>query len=191
MPFPRRTVNRARSMFMFQTKADLVKIKRKIEETYRKIESLHADVSHFKRQLTEKELEDALLDNIQKVLLEFGHGFAFLGRQQKILINNQWHKIDLLFYHILLKCYVLVELKARALIQGDIEQVTKYLTYFREKKIEGDRDPIVLIIYKSHDRIDVYYSAGKDRDDIFVAEYKTRLPSEEEIKLRLRKINKK
>lgn len=152
-------------------------------------ESYNWDFLSIEEQHTEKELEDALLDNIQKVLLEFGHGFAFLGRQQKIIINNQWHKIDLLFYHILLKCYVLVELKARALIQGDIEQVTKYLTYFREKKIEGDRDPIALIICKSHDKIDVYYSAGKDRDDIFVAEYKTRLPSEEEIKLRIKKIN--
>ena len=140
----------------------------------------------LEEQHTEKELEDALLNNIQNVLLEFGHGFAFLGRQQKILINDKWHKIDLLFYHILLKCQVLVELKARALMQGDIEQVTKYLTYFREKKIEGDRDPIALIICKSHDKVDVYYSAGKDRDDIFVAEYKTELPSEQEIESRLK-----
>ncbi len=65
---------------------------------------------------------------------------------------------------------------------GDIEQATRYLTYFRERKIQGDRDPIALIICKSHDKIDVYYSAGKNRDDIFVAEYKTKLPSEEDIK---------
>lgn len=130
---------------------------------------------------SEMELEKALLDNIQNVLLEFGNGFAFLGRQQKININNQWHKIDLLFYHILLKCHIIVELKARKLQDSDITQVTRYLTYFREHKINGDRDPIALIICKSYDKIDVYYSAGKDRDDIFVAEYRTKLPNENEI----------
>jgi len=130
---------------------------------------------------SEFELENALLDNIQNVLLEFGSGFAFLGRQQKININNQWHKIDLLFYHILLKCHIIVELKARKLQDSDITQVTKYLTYFREHKIQGDRDPIALIICRSFDHIDVFYSAGKDRDDIFVAEYRTKLPNENEI----------
>ena len=137
---------------------------------------------------TEQELEQALLDHIQKVLLEFGNGFAFVARQQKVLINNKWEKVDLLFYHYLLKCFVIVDLKARELKRGDIEQVTRYLTYFRDRKVPGDRDPIALIICKSHNKIDVYYSAGKDRDDIFVAEYKTRLPSEEEIKKKLKSL---
>ncbi|NOQ55547.1 MAG: DUF1016 family protein [Nanohaloarchaea archaeon] len=136
---------------------------------------------------TEKELECALIDNIQKTLLELGAGFVFLGRQQKILINDNWHKVDLLFYHIILKCYIIVELKARALIQGDIEQVTKYLTYFREQKNTNDRDLIALIVCKKQDTIDVYYSAGKNKDDIFVAEYKTRLPEAEIIKSHLTK----
>lgn len=154
-------------------------------------DSYNWDFISLEEQHTEKELESALLHSIQEVLLEFGSGFAFVGRQQKILINNKWHKIDLLFYHVLLKCYVVVELKARALAHGDIEQVTRYLTYFRETKIKGDRDPIALIICKSHDQIDVYYSAGKGRDDIFVAEYKTRLPSELEIESKLTGQDKK
>ena len=130
---------------------------------------------------TEKDLENALLQNIQEVLMELGAGFAFLGRQQKILINNQWHKIDLLFYHILLKCHIIVELKARELLDADITQVTKYLTYFRHHKISGDRDPVSLIICKKFDSIEVFYSAGKDNDDIFVAQYMTKLPSEQEL----------
>ena len=154
-------------------------------------ESYNWNFISLEEQHTEKDLESALLSSIQNVLLEFGHGFAFLGRQQKLLINDKWHKVDLLFYHILLRCHIIVELKARALMQGDIEQVTKYLTYFREKKAEGDRDPIALIICKSHDKIDVYYSAGKDKEDIFVAEYKTQLPSEQEIKSKLKKLDKK
>ena len=147
------------------------------------------DFIELEEKHTEKDLEQALLDNIQKVLLEFGSGFAFMARQQKVLIADQWEKIDLLFYHVLLKCYIIVDLKARELKRGDVEQVTRYLTYFREHKTEGDRDPIALIICQSHKRIDVYYSAGKDRDDIFVAEYKTKLPSEEEIKKKLKKLN--
>ena len=146
------------------------------------------DFIELEEKHTEGDLEQALLDNIQKVLLEFGSGFAFVSRQQKILIAGQWEKIDLLFYHILLKCFIIVELKARQLKRGDIEQITRYLTYYRDHKTEGDRDPIALIICKQHNKIDVYYSAGKDKDDIFVAEYKTKLPGEEEIKKKLKKL---
>ncbi len=144
----------------------------------------------LEKRHSEKQLEDALLNNIQQVLLEFGSGFAFLSRQQKILINNQWHKIDLLFYHILLKCHIIVELKARELNTGDIEQVTRYLTYFRERKLPEDRDPIALIVCKSYEKIEVYYSAGKDRDDIFVAQYKITLPNEQEISEKLKSYKK-
>ncbi len=155
------------------------------EEVFK--ENYNWDFRSLDEKHSEKELENALLDNIQEVLLEFGIGFAFMARQQKILINNQWHNIDLLFYHVLLKCYIIVELKARELKQGDIEQVTKYLTYFRERKIGEDKDPIALIICKNHDKIDVYYSAGKNKENIFVAEYKTNLPSAQEIKAKLKK----
>ncbi|MBC8182704.1 DUF1016 family protein [candidate division KSB1 bacterium] len=132
--------------------------------------------------------EERRFYEIQTTLNRWSNGFAFMARQQKVLIADQWEKIDLLFYHVLLKCYVIVDLKARELKRGDVEQVTRYLTYFRDHKTEGDRDPIALIICQSHKRIDVYYSAGKDRDDIFVAEYKTKLPSEEEIKKKLKKL---
>jgi predicted nuclease of restriction endonuclease-like (RecB) superfamily len=145
------------------------------------------DFVELEEKHSEKDLEDALLLKIEKVLLELGAGFAFVGRQQKVLINGKWERVDLLFYHIALKCHVIVELKARALDRGDVEQVTRYLTYYRDHKIDGDRDPIALIICKSFNEIDVYYSAGKDRDDIFVAEYKTKLPKEDEIKKRLKK----
>lgn len=145
-------------------------------------DSYNWDFISLEEKHTEKQLEDAMLDNIQNVLLELGSGFAFQARQQKLLINSQWHKIDLLFYHVLLNCHIIVELKARELKQGDIEQTTKYLTYFRERKLPWHRDPIALIICKTHDSIDVYYSAGKNREDIFIAEYRTKLPSEEKIK---------
>jgi len=136
---------------------------------------------------SEKDLERALLEKIENVLLEFGNGFAFVARQQKVLIAGQWEKIDLLFYHIVLKCYVIVELKARALERGDIEQVTRYLSYYQHHKDQSDRDPIALIICQQFNKIDVYYSAGKNREDIFVAEYKTKLPAEKEIESKLKR----
>lgn len=148
------------------------------------------DFIELEEKHSEKDLEQALLDKIEKVLLEFGSGFAFVSRQQKVLIADQWEKIDLLFYHIVLKCYVLVELKARELQRGDLEQVTRYLTYYRDNKVAGDRDPVALIICRHFDKIDVYYSAGKNKDDIFVAEYKTKLPAEKEIASKLHKLIK-
>jgi predicted nuclease of restriction endonuclease-like (RecB) superfamily len=146
------------------------------------------DFIELEAKHSEKDLENALLDRIEKVLLEFGSGFAFVRRQQKILIGGKWEWVDLLFYHIILKCYIVVELKARELERGDVEQVTRYLSYFRDNKVQGDRDPIALLICQHFNEIDVYYSAGKDRDDIFVAEYKTKLPKEEEIKRKLKKV---
>ncbi len=148
------------------------------------------DFIELEEKHSEKDLEQALLDKIEKVLLELGSGFAFVSRQQKVLIADQWEKIDLLFYHIVLKCYVLVELKARELQRGDLEQVTRYLTYYRDNKVAGDRDPVALIICRHFNKIDVYYSAGKNKDDIFVAEYKTKLPAEKEIASKLSKLIK-
>ena len=148
------------------------------------------DFVEIEEKHSEKDLEQALLDKIEKVLLEFGSGFAFVARQQKILIAGQWEKIDLLFFHIILKCFIIVELKARELQRGDIEQVTRYLTYYQHHQTDGDRDPIALIICRQFNKIDVHYSAGKNREDIFVAEYKTKLPAPEEIKSKLKKLTK-
>ncbi|MFH1828470.1 MAG: PDDEXK nuclease domain-containing protein [Nanoarchaeota archaeon] len=140
----------------------------------------------LERNYSERQLEEALLSNIQKILLEFGHGFAFMGSQQKILIAEQWHKVDLIFYHRFLKCVVLVELKTEKFKPEFVGQVNKYLTYFRENKLETERDPIGLIICKEKDNEEVHYALGKLNEDVFVVEYKTHLPSEGEIKRKLK-----
>ncbi|MEK6949223.1 MAG: PDDEXK nuclease domain-containing protein, partial [Nanoarchaeota archaeon] len=139
----------------------------------------------------EKELENALLDKIEKVLLEFGKGFAFMESQLKILIAGQYHKIDLVFYHRLLKCIVLVELKTEKFRRDFVAQMNEYLTYIREhNKLEGERDPIGLIICKEKNEEEVHYALGRLKHEIFVAEYKTKLPSEEEIKSKLKDAGK-
>ena len=144
------------------------------------------DFLELEKNHNEKQLENALLNSIQKILLEFGHGFAFMGNQQKILIAGQWHKVDLVFYHRFLKCIVLVELKTEKFKPEFVGQINKYLTYFRENKLENERDPIGLIICKEKNEEEAHYALGKLSEDIFVAEYKAYLPSEKEIIKRLR-----
>lgn len=129
----------------------------------------------------EKQLEKALLINLQKILLEFGSGFAFMASQQKILVAGQWHKVDLVFYHRLLKCIIVVELKTEKFKPEFIGQVNKYLTYFRENKLDGERDPIGLIVCKKKNDEEVHYALGNLKREIFVADYKVYLPSEKEI----------
>ena len=159
------------------------------------LENIFKDVYHWnflelEDNYSEKLLEKALVDNIQKILLEFGHGFAFMGAQQKILIAGQWHKVDLVFFHRLLKCVILVELKTEKFKSEFVGQINKYLTYFRENKLQDERDPIGLIICKEKDDEEVHYALGKLNEDIFVSEYKTYLPSEEEIKKRLKMVRR-
>lgn len=145
------------------------------------------DFLELEKSHEEKELEKALLDKIEKVLLEFGRGFAFMGSQLKILIAGQYHKIDLVFYNRLLKCVVLVELKTERFRRDFVAQMNEYLTYVREHdKLEGERDPIGLVICKEKDEEEVHYALGRLKREIFVAEYKTKLPSEKEIENRIR-----
>jgi predicted nuclease of restriction endonuclease-like (RecB) superfamily len=146
------------------------------------------DFLDLEKSHEEKELEKALLNKIEKVLLEFGKGFAFMGSQLKILIAGQYHKIDLVFYNRLLKCIVLVELKTEKFRREFVAQMNEYLTYIREHdKLEGERDPIGLIICKEKNEEEVHYALGRLKQEIFVAEYKTNLPSEEEIEDRIKK----
>lgn len=169
-------------------------------------ESYDWDFLELEKSHAERELESAILNKIEKILLEFGKGFAFhrnhrfLGHQKstifacmesqlKILIAGQYHKIDLVFYHRPLKCIVLVELKTEKFKRDFIAQMNEYLTYIREhNKLEGERDPIGLIICKEKNEEEVHYALGRLKKEIFVAEYKTKLPSEEEIKSKLKSV---
>lgn len=151
-------------------------------------ESYDWDFLELEKSHEEKELEKALLDKIEKVLLEFGKGFAFMGSQLKILIAGQYHKIDLVFYNRLLKCIVLVELKTERFRREFVAQMNEYLTYVREHdRLEGERDPIGLIICKEKNEEEVHYALGRLKHEIFVAEYKTKLPSEKEIEDKIKK----
>ena len=86
-------------------------------------------------KMTEKDLEQKIIDNLQMFLLELGKGFAFVARQYRISIRNKHFSIDLVFYHRILKCFVLIDLKIRNVAHGDIGQMNLYLNYLKQKKM--------------------------------------------------------
>jgi len=125
----------------------------------------------------ESELETALLDHLQEFLLELGRGFCLEVRQQKILIGDEYFFIDLVFYHRLLKCHVLVDLKIGAFNHTDAGQLNTYLNYYKaEVTPPGDNAPvgILLVTHKNHALVQ-YATAGMD-NHLFVSKYLVQLP---------------
>jgi predicted nuclease of restriction endonuclease-like (RecB) superfamily len=128
----------------------------------------------------ESDLEKALVDHLQEFMLELGHGFCLEARQKKILIGDTYFFIDLVFYHRILKCHVLVELKVDAFSHAHISQLNTYVNYYRkEVKTRLDKPPIgiLLVTNKNHSLVE-YATAGMD-NRMFVSKYLLKLPSKE------------
>ncbi|MBC8229037.1 DUF1016 family protein, partial [bacterium] len=124
-------------------------------------------------------------------LMELGPDFYLGGRQQKMIIDGQIHTVDLEFYHRGLQCIVLVDLKRGPFKSDYVGQMNKYLNYYKEnKRYEWEKPPIGLIICEHKGVEEVRYALGDLEEKIFVAEYKLRLPSEDEIKRGLEKSSK-
>jgi len=131
----------------------------------------------------EKELETKIVKDIAHFLKELGEDFTFLGHQVPILIDGEKHYIDLVLYHRGIPCIVLVDLKADKLDSRDIGQMNKYVNYYRNnKQYTFEQDAIGLIICKELGREEAFYALGGLEEKIFVALYKTKLPSEEKIR---------
>ena len=138
-------------------------------------------------QYTEKELEQKLIDNLQMFLLELGKGFAFIGRQHRITLNNNHFYVDLVFYHTILKCYVLIDLKVGKIAHQDIGQMNMYLNYFKsEMSADNDNAPIGIILGAEKDNILVEYALGGISNKLFVSRYELYLPNKKELEQRLR-----
>ena len=133
--------------------------------------------------VTENDLERAILDNLQKFLLEMGHGFCFEARQKRILIDEDYFFADLVFYHRILKCHVIVELKIDKFHHEYASQLNMYLNYFKAEIMQPEDNPPIgiLLCTEKGDTLVRYATAGLD-PNIFVQKYKVQLPSEEEIK---------
>ena len=138
---------------------------------------------------SEKKLEQKIIDNLQMFLLEMGKGFTFVGRQYRITLNNRHYFIDLVFYHRIVKCFVLIDLKKGYVDHGDIGQMNMYLNYFkREECVEDDNDPIGIILSAEKDEILVEYALGGLTNKLFVSKYQTYLPDENVLKAKLLEI---
>lgn len=133
--------------------------------------------------VTENDLEQSILDNLQRFLLEMGHGFCFEARQKRILIDEDYFFADLVFYHRILKCHVIVELKIDKFRHEYASQLNMHLNYFKAEVMQPDDNPPIgiLLCTEKGDTLVKYATAGLD-PNIFVQKYMIELPSEEEIK---------
>lgn len=138
---------------------------------------------------TEKQLESKIIENLQKFLLELGKGFAFVGSQYRITLNNTHFYVDLVFYHRILKCFVIIDLKIGEVKHTDIGQMNMYLNYFKEEEnVENDNPPIGIILVASKDEIMVRYATGGLSNKVFVSKYQTYLPEKDLLQERVRRI---
>lgn len=132
---------------------------------------------------SERDLETALCTHLEQFLLELGKGFTFVGRQYRITLNNTHYKVDLVFYHRILRCFVLIDLKINDVKHHDIGQMNMYMGYFAaEENIEGENPPIGIIFSKDKDELLVKYATYGMDTNLFVQKYQLYLPNEEELR---------
>ena len=132
--------------------------------------------------LSESDLEDQLLGNLQEFLLELGHGFCFEARQKRILIGDTQFYIDLVFYHRVLKCHVLIELKVAEFNHENFGQLNTYVSWYRANEMrEGDNPPIGILLCTGKDSTLVEYALAGMDNNLFVSKYLLELPSKEEM----------
>ena len=136
----------------------------------------------------EGDLENALVDNLSQFLLELGKGFTYVGRQRKINIGGRIYKVDLVFYHRILKCFVLIDLKRGEVQHEDIGQMNLYLNYFREElNTEGDTEPIGIVLGAYEDKLMVKYATQNISNQLFVSRYQLYLPDKEQLEQEVRR----
>lgn len=138
--------------------------------------------------LYEKDIEQGLIDHLQKFLLELGRGFSFVARQKRITFDGEHYFIDLVFYNYILKCFVIIDLKVGKLTHQDIGQIQMYVNYYtREMMNEGDSLPIGIILCADKSDSVVKYTLPEDNNQIFASKFKLYMPTEEELKRELEK----
>ena len=134
-------------------------------------------------ELYENNIESALIEHLQSFLLELGKGFSFISRQKRISFDGQNFYIDLVFYHYVLRCFVLIDLKIDKLTHQDLGQIQMYVNYYtREMMNEGDNPPIGIILCADKSEAIVRYTLPEDNKQIFTSKYMLYLPTEQELK---------
>jgi len=132
--------------------------------------------------VSEGQLEDALLDKLQAFLLELGHGFCFEARQKRLLIGGEHFFVDLVFYHRVLKCHVLIELKNDAFEHNHLGQLNAYVSYYRQHEMsEGDQPPIGILLCTAKNHELVEFALAGMANQLFVSRYQVQLPGKEQM----------
>lgn len=134
-------------------------------------------------QYSESQLEEEIINKLEHFLLELGHGFTFVGRQQRITFDDKHFRIDLVFYNRILKCFVLIDLKIGELKHQDLGQMQMYVNYYdREMRLEEENKTIGIILCQNKSEAVVKYTLPENNEQIFASKYKTILPSVEVLK---------
>ena len=140
----------------------------------------------------ESDFEKALISDLRNFMLELGHGFCFEGQQKRIVIGGEYFFIDLVFYHRILKCHILIELKVDGFSHANVGQLNTYVQYFKcHVQEKNDNPPIgILLCTDKNDELVEYALGGMDKN-LFVTTYQTALPSQNELKLFLQQEKRK
>jgi predicted nuclease of restriction endonuclease-like (RecB) superfamily len=140
-------------------------------------------------RMTESKFEQKIIDHLQTFLLELGKGFSFVGRQYRLTLDNDHYYVDLVFYHRILKCFVLIDLKTKHVKHQDIGQMNMYLNYFKsEENTEGDNPPIGIVLGADKNDILVEYAIGGISNNIFVSKYQLYLPDRKVLEQKVKEL---
>lgn len=138
--------------------------------------------------ISESQLESALINHMQDFLLELGKGFAFVSRQKPIVVDGRYYYPDLVFYHTILKCYAIIDIKVDQLSHGDLGQMQFYVNYYdQERRTTGDNPTIGIILCTDKSDAVVKYTLGEKAKQIFASQYQFHLPTEKELAEELKK----
>jgi predicted nuclease of restriction endonuclease-like (RecB) superfamily len=133
-------------------------------------------------QYSESQLEEEIINKLEHFLLELGHGFAFVARQQRISFDDKHFYIDLVFYNRVLRSFVLIDLKIGELKHQDLGQMQMYVNYYdREMRLEGENKTIGLVLCQNKSDFVIEYTLPENNEQIFASKYKTILPSKEDL----------
>ena len=136
----------------------------------------------------EGDLEEALVNNLSLFFLELGKGFAYVGRQQKMVISGRTYKVDLVVYHRILKCFVLIDLKRGEVLHEDIGQMNFHLNYYREEmSTEGDTEPFGIILGAYQGKLVMQYALQNISNQVFVSRYQLYLPDRAQLEAEFRR----
>ena len=131
---------------------------------------------------SESDLEEEIISKLENFLLELGHGFTFVARQDRITFDDKHFRIDLVFYNRVLRCFVLIDLKIGELKHQDLGQMQMYVNYYdREKRLEGENKTIGIVLCQNKSDLVVEYTLPENNEQIFASKYKTVLPSKEDL----------